>query len=58
MRRRRKIHWILPFFAVAMYALATADMAYTLWLLFGKLLKLDLSYQALRWKFWLYVTNK
>ena len=41
-----------------MYALATADMAYTLWLLFGKLLKLDLSYQALRWKFWLYVTNK
>jgi hypothetical protein len=57
LRRRRKIHWILPFFAVAMYSLATADMAYTLWLLFGKLLKLDLSYQALRWKFWLYVTN-
>jgi hypothetical protein len=26
-----------------MYSLATADMAYTLWLLFGKLLKLDLS---------------
>lgn len=57
LRRRRKIHWILPFFAVAMYSLATADMAYTLWLLFGKLLNLDLSYQALRWKFWLYVTN-
>lgn len=57
-RRWRKIHWILPLLAVAMYSLATADMAYTLWLLFDKLLNLDLSYQDLRLKFWLYVTNK
>lgn len=57
MRRRRKIHWILPLFAVAMYSLATVDMGYTLWLLFGKLLKLDLDYQSVRPKFWLYVTN-
>ena len=41
-----------------MFALATADIAYTYYLIFGKLLQGTLGLNELRPKFWLYVTNK
>lgn len=56
--RRCKIHWLLQVLGLATFILASVDIGYTMWLLFGKLLKGDLSYQALRLKYWFYVTNK
>ena len=58
LRRRRNLHWIFPVFAFAMYSIATVDMLYTVVLCFRKLLKGTLSYQDLRLKYWLHVTNK
>ena len=57
-RRRHKIHWLLRVLGLATFILASVDMGYTIWLLFGKLLKGNLSYQVLRLKYWFYVTNK
>jgi len=42
---------------LAMFLLASVDIGYTMWLLFGKLLKGDLSYQSVRLKYWFYVSN-
>ena len=58
LRQRRNLHWIFPVFAFAMYSIATVDMLYTVVLCFRKLLKGTLSYQDLRPKYWLHVTNK
>ncbi|KAF8901215.1 hypothetical protein CPB84DRAFT_1846968 [Gymnopilus junonius] len=40
-----------------MFALATADIAYTYYIFFNKLLKTGLSFMDVRPKYWLYVTN-
>ncbi|KAF9531303.1 hypothetical protein CPB83DRAFT_848813 [Crepidotus variabilis] len=53
----RKIHWLLPVSAVIMYLIASGDIAYTYYLLFGKLLKGGASFENVRPKYWLYVTN-
>jgi hypothetical protein len=57
-RRRQSLHWILPVLATAMFAIATADMGYMTYILFGHLLKGALTFQHMRPKYWLYVTNK
>jgi len=56
--RKKTLSWVLLASAVAMFALATADIAYTYYLIFGKLLQGTLGLNELRPKFWLYVTNK
>jgi len=58
LRRRHNIHWIIQVLGLALYILASADIAYTMWLVFGKLLKGDVPYADLRVKYWLYVTNR
>jgi len=58
LRRKKMLSWILLASAVAMFALASADIAYTYYLIFGKLTKGTLGIKDLRPKFWLYVTNK
>jgi hypothetical protein len=40
-----------------MFAIATADMGYMTYILFGHLLKGALTFQHMRPKYWLYVTN-
>lgn len=57
-RRRRSIHWILPVLTSVMFAIATADICYTLYLLFQRLLDGALTFRDMRPKYWLYVTNK
>ena len=56
--RKKTLPWVLLASAVAMFALATADIAYTYYLLFGKIMQGNLGLNELRPKFWLYVTNK
>jgi hypothetical protein len=42
-----------------MFALASADIGYTYYLIFGKLMKgSSIQFKALRPKFWMYITNK
>ncbi|KIM43707.1 hypothetical protein M413DRAFT_387096 [Hebeloma cylindrosporum] len=55
--RKKTISWVLLAFAVAMFALATADLGYTFYLIFGQLMKGSLAVKELRPKFWLYVAN-
>ncbi|KAF9562094.1 hypothetical protein CPC08DRAFT_592671, partial [Agrocybe pediades] len=57
-RNGKKLHWILLVSAIVMFGLASADIGYTLYLLFGGLLmKGQLGFKELRPKYWLYVTN-
>jgi len=59
LQRQHNIHWIFQVLVLAMYILASADIGYTMWLLFAKLLKADaqVPYVYLRVKYWVYVTN-
>lgn len=57
--RKKTLSWILLSSAVVMFALATADIAYTYYLIFGKLMKgSSIEFIDLMPKFWLYITNK
>jgi len=59
LRRKKTFSWILLFSAVAMFSFATGDIAYTYYLVFGKLMKgSSIEFEDLRPKFWLYITNK
>ena len=60
LQRRHKIHWVIQVLGLALFVLASVDIAYTMWLLFGKFLKGDLLifFTYLRPKYWLYVTNR
>jgi len=58
LRRKKPLHWLLLVSALTMYSIATADIGYTYYLLFAKLLKDGISFTDLRPKYWLYVTNK
>ena len=60
LQRRHNAHWIFPVLGLALYTLASADIVYTMWLLFGKLLKGDLliSYTYIRPHHWLFITNR
>ncbi|KIM43706.1 hypothetical protein M413DRAFT_443613 [Hebeloma cylindrosporum] len=50
--------WILLSSAIAMFALSSTDIAYTYYLVFGKLMKgKSIAVRELRPKFWLYITN-
>lgn len=55
---RRRVHWVFQVLGLVMYVVATADVAYAVWLLFGKELKGDLLGPYMRVKYLLYVTNK
>ncbi|KAF8066759.1 hypothetical protein FPV67DRAFT_1416807, partial [Lyophyllum atratum] len=55
--RKDRIPWILLLAATAMFSLASADMGYTLDLVFQHLLKGELTYEALSPKYVMYVTN-
>ncbi|PPQ75571.1 hypothetical protein CVT26_012376 [Gymnopilus dilepis] len=57
LRRNRRLHGVLLASAVLMFAIATADIAYTYFIFFRKLLRGGLSFTDVRPKYWLYVTN-
>lgn len=57
LQRNKTIHWIFLASAVAMFSIATADIAYTYYLVFGKLFTGGVDFEDLRPKYWLYVTN-
>ena len=56
--RKKTLSWVLLASAVAMFSLASADITYTYYLIFGKIMKGNLEIKDLMPKFWLYVTNK
>ncbi len=58
LRQRHKIHWIFQVLGLAMYVIASADIGFTVWLLFEKVLKGESLYQYTTLKYWVYVTNK
>lgn len=55
---RRRVPWVFQVLGLVMYVVASADIAYTVWLLFGKELKGDLLDPYMGVKYLLYVTNK
>jgi len=55
--QRDKIHGLLLVLSVAMFAIATADIAYTYYQVFDNLFERGVSFNDLRPKYWLYVTN-
>ncbi|KAF5384324.1 hypothetical protein D9615_003312 [Tricholomella constricta] len=55
--RKQKLHWTILLSAIILFALATADIGFTLDLLFRRLLKRGLQYEDLRPKYILYITN-
>lgn len=58
-RRGRNSHWVLFVSAILMFSMATADVIYTWYLLFGKALTLGgLTWSDLRPRYVLYVTTK
>jgi hypothetical protein len=57
LRRNKALHWVLLIFAVLMFGLATADIGYTYYLVFGKLLEGTLSFRSLYPKYVMFVTN-
>ncbi|KAG6911029.1 hypothetical protein DXG01_005445 [Tephrocybe rancida] len=54
---KRRIFWVPLIAAVTMFGIATADVGYTLNLLFRKLLVQGLEYEELRPKYIMYVAN-
>lgn len=58
LQRHKTIHWVLFAFAIAMFSVATADIIYTYFQVFHKLFERGVSFNDLRPKYWLYVTNK
>ena len=60
LRRQRTIYWMIQILGLTLFLLASADVAYTMWLLFGKFLKGDffILYTYVKPKYWLYVTNR
>lgn len=57
LRRNKALHWVLLIFAVLMFSLASADIGYTYYLVFGKLLEGTLSFRSLYPKYVMFVTN-
>ena len=60
LQQGHKIHWVIQVLGLILFMLASADIAYTMWLLFGKFLKGDLLifFTYVKPKYWLYVTNR
>ncbi|EAU86912.1 hypothetical protein CC1G_10803 [Coprinopsis cinerea okayama7 len=56
-RRQKALHWVLLVFAIAMFALATADMTYTFYIFFSKILSGGLTFNTLYPKYVMFVTN-
>lgn len=56
--RKHAIHWVLLGAAIAMFTIATTDIIYTYFLVFNKIFKTGISFDDLRPKYWLYVTNR
>ena len=57
LQRRHNIHWMFPVLGLALYTLASADIAYTMWLVFGNS-DLIISYTYVRPHHWLFITNR
>ncbi|KAF8154577.1 hypothetical protein B0H34DRAFT_529383 [Crassisporium funariophilum] len=57
LQRQKTLHWVLLASAIVMFGLATADIVYTYYLVFDKLLVGGIGFNDLRPKYWLYVTN-
>ncbi|PPQ89304.1 hypothetical protein CVT25_000371 [Psilocybe cyanescens] len=57
LRRNKNLHWILLTFAVVMFAIASADMIYTYYVLFCRVLKGGLKFDHLKPKYLMYVSN-
>ncbi|TFK37130.1 hypothetical protein BDQ12DRAFT_222783 [Crucibulum laeve] len=57
LRRNDRLHWIMLASASIMFALATADIGYTYFLVFNKLLGNGLNWRALYPKYIMYVSN-
>lgn len=57
LHRNKTLHWVLLVSAIMMFSLATTDIVYTYYILFGKLFKGGLTFTDLRPKYWFYVTN-
>lgn len=55
--QRDKIHNLLLALSVAMFAIATADIAYTYYQVFHNLFERGITFNEVRPKYWLYVTN-
>jgi len=58
LRQRQKIHWIFRVLGLIMYMVASADIGFTVWLLFQKTLKGESLCQYVTPRYLLYVTNK
>jgi len=56
-QQRHKVHWIFHVLGLAMYMVASADIGFTVWLLFKKVLKGESAYRYTTLKYLLYVTN-
>ncbi|KAF8816460.1 hypothetical protein BYT27DRAFT_7184006 [Phlegmacium glaucopus] len=57
LQRNKTIYWVLFASAIVMFSIATADIIYTYYLVFDKLFNGGVSFDDLRPKYWLYVTN-
>ncbi|KAG6831540.1 hypothetical protein H0H92_009459 [Tricholoma furcatifolium] len=55
--QKNRVHWIPLIAAVSLFSIASADAAYTVNILFGKLFKKGLEYEDLRPKYVMYVVN-
>ncbi|KAF6760449.1 hypothetical protein DFP72DRAFT_843360 [Ephemerocybe angulata] len=57
LRKNKALHWVLLVFATLMFSLASADVGYTYFLVFGKLLSGQLTFRSLYPKYVMFVTN-